>query len=83
MQAELLDARSAHVITGGTGGLGLLFAAWLAGGGARHIELWGRSGRAAADAQLGHLLRGTAQVPASRLGSSRDRVLMTHTCAEV
>ena len=70
MQAELLDARSAYVITGGTGGLGLLFAAWLAGGGAQHIALWGRSGRAAADAQLGHLLRGPAQVPVIRIVSA-------------
>jgi KR domain len=62
VQAELLDARSAYVITGGTGGLGLLFAAWLSGGGARHVALWGRSGRAAGGAEMNHLLCGHAQV---------------------
>lgn len=61
VQSELLGARAAHAITGGTGGLGLLFAAWLAAGGARHIALWGRSGRATADVQMEHLLRGPAQ----------------------
>ena len=61
VQSELLDARAAYAITGGTGGLGLLFAAWLAAGGARHIALWGRSGRATAGAQMEHLLHGPAQ----------------------
>ena len=34
-----------HVVTGGTGGLGLLFASWLAEHGAEHLALMSRSGR--------------------------------------
>lgn len=67
MQAELLGARSVYTITGGTGGLGLLFAAWLAGGGARHVALWGRSGRAADGAQMDHLLRGPTQASITQI----------------
>jgi acyl transferase domain-containing protein/NAD(P)-dependent dehydrogenase (short-subunit alcohol dehydrogenase family)/acyl carrier protein/SAM-dependent methyltransferase len=37
------DAGGVHLITGGLGGLGLLFAGWLADRGARRIALLGRS----------------------------------------
>ena len=42
----------AVLVTGGTGALGSLVAAWLAGGGARHIVLAGRGGRAASTGAL-------------------------------
>lgn len=62
MQAEVLDGAAEYVITGGTGGLGLLFAAWMEQGGARHVTLLGRSGRGANPAEMAHLLRGSSQV---------------------
>ena len=37
-----------YLITGGLGGLGLLLAAWMAGRGARHLVLMGRTGASAA-----------------------------------
>ena len=45
LQVPQLDAESSHVITGGTGGLGLLFAAWLAELGVQRLALVSRSGR--------------------------------------
>lgn len=41
-----LDPVRAHVISGGTGALGLRLARWLVARGARHLVLFGRSGRA-------------------------------------
>jgi len=41
----------AHLITGGCGGFGLATAKWLAGRGARHLVLVGRSGAAGSEAQ--------------------------------
>ena len=43
------EASEAWAITGGLGALGLITAEWLAGQGARHIHLLGRSGRWMAD----------------------------------
>ncbi|MCI0736977.1 MAG: SDR family NAD(P)-dependent oxidoreductase, partial [Beijerinckiaceae bacterium] len=40
-----------HLITGGCGGFGLATARWLAGRGARHLVLAGRSGAASSEAQ--------------------------------
>ena len=39
------EAPEAWAITGGLGALGVITAEWLAGQGARHIHLLGRSGR--------------------------------------
>lgn len=69
MQTELLNGRSQYVITGGTGGLGLLFAGWMTQGGGRHFTLLGRSGRAANMAEMAHLLSGDAEVCKSGLRS--------------
>jgi len=38
-----MDPAATYLITGGLGGLGLLFAGWMVGRGARHIVLMGRS----------------------------------------
>ncbi len=43
------EAPGAWAVTGGLGALGLITAEWLAGQGARHIHLLGRSGRWVAD----------------------------------
>jgi len=40
-----VDLEAAYLVTGGQGGLGLATAAWLAGNGARHLHLMGRSKR--------------------------------------
>eukprot|EP00887_Chlorella_sp_A99_P003340 scaffold26.g3340.t1 len=42
---------STYLVTGGTGGLGLLAARWMAGGGASNMVLLGRSGCAAGKAE--------------------------------
>lgn len=57
----MLGSRCSYSITGGTGGLGLLFAAWMSQGGARDIVLLGRSGRGANPAEIQHLLQGGSQ----------------------
>lgn len=44
------DPTKTHLITGGCGGFGLATAQWLAGRGARHLVLAGRSGAASAEA---------------------------------
>ena len=53
---------AAYVITGGSGGLGLLFAGWMVQCGARCVVLLGRSGRVAAAADLHALAAGPARV---------------------
>jgi len=50
-QAPAVAADATYLITGGLGGLGLLVAAWLADGGARHLVLLGRRGEDGADDQ--------------------------------
>ncbi|MDD4915447.1 MAG: type I polyketide synthase [Methylococcales bacterium] len=45
-----LDAAASYLVTGGLGGFGLKTAQWLAGKGARHLVLVGRSGPAATEA---------------------------------
>ena len=42
-------AEASYAISGGTGGLGLLFAAWFAEKGAGHLALLSRSGKIAQD----------------------------------
>jgi len=41
--SEPIDSKGTYLITGGLGGLGLCFARWLVGKGARHLMLLGRS----------------------------------------
>jgi NAD(P)-dependent dehydrogenase (short-subunit alcohol dehydrogenase family) len=59
------------MITGGSGGLGLLFAGWMVQSGARCVILLGRSGRVAAAADLMCLAAGPAQVVVMRADVSR------------
>ncbi len=66
-----LDPTAAYMITGGSGGLGLLFAGWMVQSGARCVILLGRSGRVAAAADLMCLAAGPAQVVVMRADVSR------------
>ena len=68
MQAMVLDFRAAYVITGGSGGLGLLFASWM---GARCVILLGRSGRVASPHVLAPLAASDAQIVVMRTDVSR------------
>lgn len=47
----VIDAGSSYLVTGGTGGLGLLVARWLVEQGARHLVLTSRRGATSAAAQ--------------------------------
>ncbi len=71
MQGPTLDPKAAYVITGGSGGLGLLFAGWMVQSGARCVVLLGRSGRVAAAADLQSLAAGQARVMVMRADVSR------------
>lgn len=67
----VLDNKAAYVITGGSGGLGLLFASWMVQSGAHCVILLGRSGRVAAAADLLPLACSSAQVIVMRSDVSR------------
>jgi len=71
MQGLALDPTAAYVITGGSGGLGLLFAGWMVQSGARCVVLLGRSGRVAAAADLHALAAGLARVMVMRADVAR------------
>ena len=66
-----LDPTAVYAITGGSGGLGLLFAGWMVQSGARYVILLGRSGRVAAAADLMPLAAGPAQIVVMRADVSR------------
>lgn len=68
---QALDATATYVITGGSGGLGLLFASWMVQSGAQCVILLGRSGRVAAAADLLPLAHSSAQVIVLRSDVSR------------
>lgn len=63
---QTTQAHLHYAITGGSGGLGLLFASWLQQAGAQSLLLLGRSGRAAAPTDLANLAGGGCQTDISR-----------------
>ena len=60
--AQVLNGKLSYVITGGTGGLGLLFASWMVHSGTQNVILLGRSGRLAKAADLQFLACSDAQI---------------------
>lgn len=67
----MLDDAGIYMITGGTGGLGLLFASWMVQSGAQCILLLGRSGQVASSADLLPLSRSGAHIIVMRSDVSR------------
>lgn len=66
-----MDPNAAYVITGGSGGLGLLFASWMVHSGAQCIILLGRSGQLASAADLQLFASSEAQICIIRADVSR------------
>ncbi len=65
-----LESREAWAIAGGLGALGTITAEWLAGQGARHIHLLGRSGR-------------WAEETAGESGCNLERVFQVNACVSL
>ena len=63
---QVAQQQGVYAITGGSGGLGLLFGSWLQQAGCLALLLLGRTGRTAAPAELRSLAGSRCQVTAMR-----------------
>ncbi len=71
---DAFRADATYLITGGTGGIGLLLASWMVEQGARHLVLMGRSGRltAAAEEALEVMRKAGAHVVIAKADVSQE-----------
>ena len=72
LECGTVHPRSAHIVTGGTAGLGLLTASWLAGSGSSTLVLLSRSGLAASSPEAAPITCSTAPVTAAKCDVSRS-----------